>query len=676
MSQTATPDQKVLVFDFGAQYGQLIARRVRDLHVYSEIVPCDISAEEVRAMRPSAIILSGGPASVYAEDAPSIDPDILALGIPVLGFCYGQQAMAVALGGEVSHTEKGEYGPALISRCAQSALFEGTPGEQTVWMSHRDAVSRVPEGFTITSRTEVCPVASMEYPERKLYATQFHPEVRHTEFGQTMLRNFLFGVCGLVPDWTMDSIIDDSVAAIREKVGDNRVILGLSGGVDSSDRDAVSRVPEGFTITSRTEVCPVASMEYPERKLYATQFHPEVRHTEFGQTMLRNFLFGVCGLVPDWTMDSIIDDSVAAIRQKVGDNRVILGLSGGVDSSVVAALCARAIGKQLVCVFVNHGLLRKNEPEEVEEVFTKQFDVDFIHVHAEERYAQLLGKQLVCVFVNHGLLRKNEPEEVEEVFTKQFDVDFIHVHAEERYAQLLAGVTDPEEKRRIIGTQFWKEFFAVAEELDGVKFLAQGTIYPDIIESGARKTGGKASTIKSHHNLIPFPPGVSFELIEPLDHFFKDEVRALGTALGLPDYIVHRQPFPGPGLAIRIIGEVTPEKLEILKNADAIVREELDAYNERLFAETGERNSEHSVWQYFAVLPDIKSVGVMGDERTYARPIILRAVESSDAMTADWARLPYDVLARISGRIVAEVPGVNRVVYDITSKPPATIEWE
>ena len=530
MSQTATPDQKVLVFDFGAQYGQLIARRVRDLHVYSEIVPCDISADEVRAMRPSAIILSGGPASVYAEDAPSIDPDILALGIPVLGFCYGQQAMAVALGGEVSHTEKGEYGPALISRCAESALFEGTPGEQTVWMSHRDAVSRV---------------------------------------------------------------------------------------------------PEGFTVTSRTEVCPVASMEYPERKLYATQFHPEVRHTEFGQTMLRNFLFGVCGLVPDWTMDSIIDDSVAAIRQKVGDNRVILGLSGGVDSSVVAALCARAI-----------------------------------------------GKQLVCVFVNHGLLRKNEPEEVEEVFTKQFDVDFIHVHAEERYAQLLAGVTDPEEKRRIIGTQFWKEFFAVAEELDGVKFLAQGTIYPDIIESGARKTGGKASTIKSHHNLIPFPPGVSFELIEPLDHFFKDEVRALGTALGLPDYIVHRQPFPGPGLAIRIIGEVTPEKLEILKNADAIVREELDAYNERLFSETGERNSEHSVWQYFAVLPDIKSVGVMGDERTYARPIILRAVESSDAMTADWARLPYDVLARISGRIVAEVPGVNRVVYDITSKPPATIEWE
>ena len=374
-------------------------------------------------------------------------------------------------------------------------------------------------------------------------------------------------------------------------------------------------------------------MECAERRLYATQFHPEVRHSPFGQQMLSNFLFEVCGLERDWTMDSIIEDSVAAIREQVGDGRVILGLSGGVDSSVVAALCARAI-----------------------------------------------GRQVTCVFVNHGLLRKGEPEEVEEVFAHQFDVDFVHVHAEDRYAELLRGVTEPEEKRRIIGTQFWKEFFAVAEDVAQggrpVRFLAQGTIYPDIIESGARKTGGKASTIKSHHNLIPFPDGVHFDLIEPLDHFFKDEVRALGTALGLPDYIVHRQPFPGPGLAIRIIGDVTPEKLEILKNADAIVREELDAYNERLFAETGERNSEHSVWQYFAVLPDIKSVGVMGDERTYARPVILRAVESSDAMTADWARLPYDVLARVSGRIVAEVPGVNRVVYDITSKPPATIEWE
>lgn len=527
-------NQKVLVFDFGAQYGQLIARRVRDLHVYSEIVPCDISAAEVAEMAPSAIILSGGPASVYAEDAPSIDAGIFELGVPVLGFCYGHQIMAVTLGGEVAHSEVGEYGPATLACDNESALFKGTPMEQTVWMSHRDAVSRVPEGFVVTGRTDVCPVAAMECPERKLYSTQFHPEVRHTEHGQQILKNFLFGVCGLVEDWTMDNLVEQKVAEIREQVGDDRVILALSGGV---------------------------------------------------------------------------------------------------DSSVVAALGARAI-----------------------------------------------GKQMTCVFVNHGLLRKGEPEQVEEVFTKQFDVDFIHVHAEDRYAELLAGVTDPEQKRRIIGTQFWNEFFAVAKQLeeDGrpVKYLAQGTIYPDIIESGARKTGGKASTIKSHHNLIPFPEGVHFDLIEPLDHFFKDEVRELGLALGLPEHIVYRQPFPGPGLAIRIIGAVDPEKLSILKDADAIVREELDAYNQRLFEETGERNSEHSCWQYFCVLPDIRSVGVMGDERTYARPVIPRAVESSDAMTADWAKLPYDVLARISSRIVAEVPGVNRVAYDITSKPPATIEWE
>ena len=521
---------KVLVFDFGAQYGQLIARRVRDLHVYSEIVPCDITADEVRAMNPAALILSGGPASVYAEDAPTIDPEVLNLGLPVLGFCYGHQTMAAVLGGEVSHSDIGEYGPATIERDRESALFNATPIEQTVWMSHRDSVSRAPEGFVVTSSTDVCPVASMECPERKLYSTQFHPEVRHTEYGQQILSNFLFNICGIESTWTMDNLVE---------------------------------------------------------------------------TMSRE------------------------IREKVGDDRVILALSGGVDSSVVAALGARAIGRQMTCVFINHGLLRKGEPEQVEEVFTKQFDVDFIHVHAEDRYAALLD-----------------------------------------------GVTEPEEKRRIIGTQFWKEFFAVAQQLDGVKYLAQGTIYPDIIESGARKTGGKASTIKSHHNLIPFPEGVHFDLIEPLDHFFKDEVRELGLALGLPEHIVYRQPFPGPGLAIRIIGAVSPEKLEILKNADAIVREELDAYNARLFEATGERNSEHSCWQYFAVLPDIKSVGVMGDERTYQRPVIIRAVESSDAMTADWAKLPYEVLGKISSRIVAEVPGVNRVAYDITSKPPATIEWE
>ena len=532
MDQNASA--KVLVLDFGAQYGQLIARRVRDLNVYSEIVPCDISADEIREMNASALILSGGPASVYAEDAPSIDPAIFDLGLPVLGFCYGHQITAVTLGGKVGHSEVGEYGRATITRTAGAKLFNSTPMEQTVWMSHRDAVSEVPEGFTVTASTDVCPVAAMECAERKIFTTQFHPEVKHSEYGQQLLSNFLFEICGLEPNWSMDNL---------------------------------------------------------------------------AETMTADF------------------------REKVGDDRVILALSGGVDSSVVAALGARAV-----------------------------------------------GKQMTCVFINHGLLRKGEPEQVEEVFTKQFDVDFIHVHAEDRYAELLAGVTEPEEKRRIIGTQFWKEFFAVAQQLetDGkpVKYLAQGTIYPDIIESGARKTGGKAATIKSHHNLIPFPEGVHFDLIEPLDHFFKDEVRALGTALGLPDHIVHRQPFPGPGLAIRIIGAVSAEKLEILKNADAIVREELDAYNQRLFEETGERNSEHSCWQYFAVLPDIKSVGVMGDERTYQRPIILRAVESSDAMTADWAKLPYELLAKISSRIVAEVPGANRVCYDITPKPPATIEWE
>ncbi len=536
MAQNASEQtqQKVLVFDFGAQYAQLIARRVRDLHVYSEIVPCDITADEVREMAPSALILSGGPASVYAEDAPTVDPAIYDLGLPILGFCYGHQVTAVTLGGEVGHSEIGEYGPATIERDRESALFNATPLEQTVWMSHRDAVSRVPEGFAVTASTSVCPVAAMENAERRIYTTQFHPEVKHTEYGQQLLKNFLFDICGLEAAWTMDNLVE---------------------------------------------------------------------------TMTDEF------------------------RAAVGEDRVILALSGGVDSSVVAALGARAVGRQMTCVFINHGLLRKGEPEQVEEVFTKQFDVDFVHVHAEERYAALLD-----------------------------------------------GVTDPEEKRRIIGTQFWNEFFAVAKELeqDGrpVKYLAQGTIYPDIIESGARKTGGKTATIKSHHNLIPFPEGVHFDLIEPLDHFFKDEVRELGLALGLPEHIVYRQPFPGPGLAIRIIGAVSPEKLEILKNADAIVREELDAYNARLFEQTGERNSEHSCWQYFCVLPDIKSVGVMGDERTYARPVILRAVESSDAMTADWARLPYEVLARISGRIVAEVPGINRVAYDITSKPPATIEWE
>lgn len=530
LMQGLRPKQFVAVFDFGAQYGQLIARRVRDLHVYSEIVPCDISAAELASMHPSAIILSGGPASVYAKDAPSMDPQVFELGIPVFGFCYGQQIMAATLGGAVGHTEKGEYGPAELTRAGSSLVFGDTPDHQKVWMSHRDSVSRVPQGFSVTSSTGTCPIASMECAAKKLYATQFHPEVRHTQYGQELLYNFLFKVCDLEPSWTMDNIVEEKIAQIRARVGDKKVILALSGGV---------------------------------------------------------------------------------------------------DSSVVAALVHRAI-----------------------------------------------GKQLTCVFVNHGLLRKGEPELVEEVFRKQFEVDLVHVHAEERYAKLLEGVSEPEEKRKRIGTEFWKVFFEQAQKIGDVQFLAQGTIYPDIIESGARKTGGKASTIKSHHNLIPFPEGIHFDLIEPLDHFFKDEVRELGLALGLPEKMVYRQPFPGPGLAIRIIGSVTLEKLEQLRSADAIVREELDAYNEQLYKQTGERNSEHACWQYFAVLPDIKSVGVMGDERTYQRPVILRAVESSDAMTADWAKLPYDVLSRISSRIVDEVAGINRVVYDITPKPPATIEWE
>ena len=522
MTQATSSSQKVLVFDFGAQYGQLIARRVRDLNVYSEIVPCDITADEVREMAPSAIILSGGPASVNAEDAPRVDPAIYELGVPVLGFCYGHQITAVTLGGSVFHPEVGEYGAAEL-HVNGGALFDGTPANQTVWMSHFDAVSDVPEGFTVVASTDVCPVAAMENAEKKIFTTQFHPEVKHTEYGQQILSNFLFNICGLEKNWTMDNLVESMTADFRETVGEDRVILALSGGV---------------------------------------------------------------------------------------------------DSSVVAALGARAI-----------------------------------------------GKQMTCVFINHGLLRKGEPEQVEEVFTKQFDVDFIHVHAEDRYAELLAGVVEPEEKRRIIGTQFWKEFFAVAQQLetDGkpVKYLAQGTIYPDIIESGARKTGGKTATIKSHHNLIPFPDGVHFDLIEPLDHFFKDEVRSLGLALGLPAHIVFRQPFPGPGLAIRIIGEITDEKLSILQDADWIFREEI--------AKAG---LDRSIHQYFAVLTNMRSVGVMGDGRTYDYTLALRGVTTTDFMTADFARIPYEVLEVISARIVNEVKNINRVVYDITTKPPATIEWE
>ena len=506
----------VFVIDFGAQYAQLIARRVREARVYSEIVPYDITAAEVAERKPAAIILSGGPASVYAEGAPHMDPAVLELGIPALGFCYGIQEMALRLGGDIPRTDIGEYGFAELEVCGDGGeLLAGLPERSQCWMSHRDSVGTVPAGFSVTARTATTAVAAMEDPARRLYATQFHPEVAHTEFGQQIIRTFLHDIVGIPPVWTMVNIIDETVARVREQVGTDRVICALSGGV---------------------------------------------------------------------------------------------------DSSVVAALLHRAI-----------------------------------------------GSQLTCVFVDHGLLRLAEAEQVVRTFRDQFHIDLIHVEAEERYLSLLAGVTDPEQKRRIIGEEFWKVFFEEATRLEGVKWLAQGTLYPDVIESGSKT----AAKIKSHHNLIPFPEGVHFDLIEPLKALFKDEVRAVGSELGLPDEIVHRQPFPGPGLAVRIIGEITHEKLETLRKADAIIREEIGAWD-----------TERSVWQYFGVLPDIRSVGVMGDERTYGHPIIIRAVASADAMTADWARLPHELLAKMSNRIINEVEGINRVAYDITSKPPGTIEWE
>ena len=517
---SAGTDRPVFVVDFGAQYAQLIARRVRELNVYSEIVPHRITAAEVRANPPAAIILSGGPKSVHVEGAPSLDPEIYELGIPILGICYGAQLIAQQLGGTVGRGMRGEYGRAKLTRIAGSTstlLHDGIPAVQEVWMSHFDAVTVPPPGFVATASTPDAPVAALENPERRIWGVQYHPEVVHTPYGMQVLEQFLHRLAG----------------------------------------------------------CP-----------------------------------------PSWTMGSIVEDQVAIVREQVGDSRVICALSGGVDSAVAAALVHRAIGHQLTCIYVDTGLMRLNESDQVVETFKRNMGIELIHVSAGPRY---------------------------------FDK--------------LAGVTDPETKRKIIGELFVRIFEEHTGGLSDAKYLVQGTLYPDVIESGGSE--GTASVIKSHHNVGGLPEDMTLELVEPLRQLFKDEVRKLGRELGLPDEIVMRQPFPGPGLGVRIIGEVTPERVTILQHADAIVREEIHA-----------AGLERELWQAFAVLADIRSVGVMGDERTYAHPIIIRAVTSDDAMTADWARLPYDLLETMSSRIINEVAGVNRVAYDITSKPPGTIEWE
>ena len=513
------PFDTVLVIDFGAQYAQLIARRVREAHVYSEIVPHTITAEEIVARRPAGIILSGGPQSVHVEGAPLLDPAVYESGVPVLGICYGAQLIAQQLGGGVARTGRGEYGRTLVELASAggppSVIFTKVPPSFDVWMSHFDSIASTPAGFRATASTAEAPVAALEDPERRIYGVQFHPEVVHTHGGQDILKSFLYDVCGCRPLWTMTSVIEASVEAIRAQIGEERVICGLSGGV---------------------------------------------------------------------------------------------------DSAVAAALVHKAVGDQLTCVFVDTGLLRAGEDQQVEQTFREQFNIDLVHVKAGDRFLDALN-----------------------------------------------DVIDPERKRKIIGETFIRVFEEAAADLGEARFLVQGTLYPDIIESGTRD----AAKIKSHHNVGGLPEDMQFELVEPLRNLFKDEVRAVGEELGLPEEIVWRQPFPGPGLAVRIIGTVTTERVQILQAADAIVTEEIRR-----------AGLYRDLWQSFAVLPVVHTVGVMGDERTYAYPIIVRAVTSDDAMTADWARLPYDVLERLSSRIINEVPGVNRVALDITSKPPGTIEWE
>ncbi len=508
--------EKILVLDFGGQYNQLIARRVRDEHVYAEILPYTTPIGDIAAAGYSGIIFTGGPNSVYDPASPHYDAGILSLGVPVLGICYGCQLIAWMERGEVASAPVSEYGKIELDVCAGSALFDGVPETSVVWMSHTDYISAAPSGFTVTART---------------------------------------------PD------------------------------------------------------CPCAAMECAERGIYAVQFHPEVTHSQFGQRMLHNFLYSVCGCHGDWVMDDFIEKTVASLRERIGDKKVVLGLSGGIDSSVAAGLLSRAVGKQLTCVFVDQGLMRKDEGDMVEGTFTRLFDMNFVRVNCQEHF---LSK--------------------------------------------LAGVVDPEAKRKIIGEEFYAVFWDEIRREGGGGFFAQGTIYPDCIESGK----GDAAVIKTHHNRVKMPDDIEFEgVIEPLSELFKDEVRAVGEKLGIPRELVWRQPFPGPGLGVRIIGEVTAEKVKILQEADAVFRDEM--------AKSG---YERELSQFFAVLPDVKTVGVMGDHRTYDHLIALRAITTDNFMTADWARIPYELLARVSNRITNEVGHVNRVVYDITSKPPGTVEWE